>query len=199
MYLFFDTETTGLPRNRNAPVSDLNNWPRLVQIAWLLYDVSEEQISSRDYIVKPQGFTVPYASVRIHGISTERAIKEGTPLKVVLSEFSKAISQSKILVAHNMDFDEKIIGAEFLREDIPNSFFQTARICTKVSSTDFCQIPGHYGYKWPTLSELHFALFNTGFEEFHDAAIDVTACAKCFFELKRQGIIKTAPNNQRFK
>lgn len=199
MYLFFDTETTGLPRNRNAPVSDLNNWPRLVQIVWQQYDDSEEQISSHDHIIKPQGFTIPYASARIHGISTERAIKEGTSLKVVLSEFSKAISQSKILIAHNMDFDGKIIGAEFLREDIPNSFFQTTRICTKVSSTDFCQIPGPYGYKWPTLSELHFALFNTGFKESHDAVVDVIVCAKCFFELKRRGIIKIASDNQQFK
>jgi len=30
MYLFFDTETTGLPRNWKAPVTDLDNWPRMV-------------------------------------------------------------------------------------------------------------------------------------------------------------------------
>jgi len=108
MFLFFDTETTGLPRNRNAPVSDLNNWPRLVQIAWLLYDVSEKQVSSSDYIIKPQGFTIPSDSTKVHGISTERANKEGVPLKDVLSEFSRAISQSRFLIAHNMSFDEKI-------------------------------------------------------------------------------------------
>ncbi len=33
MYLFFDTETTGLPRNWHAPASDLANWPRLIQLA----------------------------------------------------------------------------------------------------------------------------------------------------------------------
>ena len=38
MYLFFDTETTGLPKNWNAPIQNVNNWPRMVQIAWLLYD-----------------------------------------------------------------------------------------------------------------------------------------------------------------
>ena len=35
---FFDTETTGLPRDWNAPLRDLDNWPRLVQLAWLLCD-----------------------------------------------------------------------------------------------------------------------------------------------------------------
>ena len=38
MYLIFDTETTGLPKNWNAPVTDVDNWPRCVQIAWQLHD-----------------------------------------------------------------------------------------------------------------------------------------------------------------
>jgi hypothetical protein len=38
MYLFIDTETTGLPKNYKAPLHDLSNWPRLIQIAWLLYN-----------------------------------------------------------------------------------------------------------------------------------------------------------------
>lgn len=190
MYLIFDTETSGLPRDRNAPVSDLNNWPRLVQIAWLQYDISEKQTSSRNYIIKPQGFTIPYDSAKIHGISTGRAINEGLSLRTVLNEFSKAINHSSFLVSHNMRFDEKVVGAEFLRENIPSRLFQITRICTMVSSTDFCQIPGPYGYKWPALSELHFVLFNTGYKEVHNAAMDVTVCAKCFFELKRLGVIR---------
>ena len=56
-------------------------------------------------------------------------------------------------------------------------------------ATDFCRIPGTYGYKWPTLSQLHRELFKCGYEEAHDAGADVAACAKCFFELKRRRII----------
>lgn len=190
-YLIFDTETTGKPRNYNAPVSDSENWPRLVQIAWLQYDSSEREIGSCEYIIKPQGFTIPDESVRIHGISTERASNEGLPLRTVLNEFSEAVEQSMMLVAHNMDFDEKIVRAEFFRENISDGFVQTKKICTMKSSTDFCQIPKPpYGYKWPTLSELHYKLFNTGFKGAHNATIDVTSCAKCFFELKRLGIIR---------
>jgi len=189
-YLIFDTETTGKPRNYNAPVSDSENWPRLVQIAWLQYDSSEKEIGSCEYIIKPQGFTIPDESVRIHGISTERASNEGLPLRTVLNEFSEAVEQSMILVAHNMDFDEKIVSAEFFRENISDGLVQTKKICTMKSSTDFCQIPRRYGYKFPTLSELHYKLFNIGFKGAHNAAIDATACAKCFFELKRLGIIR---------
>ena len=74
MYLFFDTETTGLPRNWKAPVSDLNNWPRLVQLAFLYYDNNGNKISSGDFIIKPEGFTIPTDVSRIHGITTERSI-----------------------------------------------------------------------------------------------------------------------------
>ncbi|MHC4458974.1 MAG: 3'-5' exonuclease, partial [Planctomycetota bacterium] len=108
MYLFFDTETAGLPRNRKAPVSDLNNWPRLVQIAWLQYDKSGSQVKGSDYIIKPEGFTIPYNSTKIHGITTKKAMEEGVLLDVVLEEFSTVIDRSDYLVAHNMDFDEKI-------------------------------------------------------------------------------------------
>lgn len=190
MYLFFDTETTGLPVNWNAPISDLNNWPRLVQIAWLQYDNRGRKVSGQDFIIKPEGFTIPGEASRIHGISTERALKEGVSLQKVLEEFSGLIDQSAYAVAHNMDFDEKIIGAEFLRQRMPNSLFDTERICTMKASTDYCKLPGNYGYKWPKLSELHIKLFNNDFEEAHDAAVDIAVCAKCFWELKSRGIIK---------
>ena len=190
MYLFFDTETAGLPRNRKAPVSDLNNWPRLVQIAWLQYDNSGSQVKGSDYIIKPEDFTIPHNSTKIHGITTKKAMEEGVLLDVVLEEFSTVIDRSDYLVAHNMDFDEKIVGAEFIRENISNRLLQTSRICTMKTSTNFCKIPGPYGYKWPTLSELHFTLFHTEFEETHNALVDVEVCAKCFFQLKKLEIIK---------
>ena len=189
MHLFFDTETTGIPGNWNAPLSDIDNWPRLVQIAWLQYDNKGRELSERSYIIKPEGFTIPHNASQIHGISTEQAEREGVALKKVLEEFSGLIDESTFLVAHNMGFDEKIIGAEFLREGIRNSLFQTERICTMKASTDYCKLPGNYGYKWPKLSELHFKLFDDEFREAHNATVDIAACAKCFWELKRRGII----------
>ena len=189
MYLIFDTETTGLPKSWNAPVEDKDNWPRMVQLAWVQCDASGKEIARHSYIIKPEGFTIPSDVVKIHGITTERAIKEGTDLKKVLMEFSKAISDSTVLVAHNMSFDEKIVGAEFLRANIGNRLFETRRICTQKLSTDFCKLPGPYGYKWPSLPELHSVLFKDDFKEAHDAAIDAVICSKCFFALKERGVI----------
>ncbi len=191
MYLFFDTETTGLPKNWKAPLENLDNWPRLVQIAWIYYNKKGEEILARDYIIKPDNFIIPREASNVHGITTEKATQDGMPLFDVLDEFSQNINQANYLVAHNMSFDEKIVGAEFLREDLANSLFQTKKICTKDESTNFCKIPGNYGgYKWPKLSELHITLFGVDFEEAHDALVDVKACARCFFELKRRNVIK---------
>lgn len=189
MYLFFDTETTGLPINYKAPVSDLNNWPRLVQLAFLFYDKNGIETYRDDYIIKPEGFTIPLASSCIHGITTEIANNEGYPLKEVLQKFQMFISQADILVAHNMNFDEKIVGAEFLRNKLPDLVATKKKICTMQSTTNFCAIDGPYGYKWPKLSELYYKLFKVGFDEAHNAAVDIQATAKCFWELRRRGII----------
>lgn len=189
MYLFFDTETTGIPKNYKASVSDLNNWPRLVQLAYLLYDNNGNKISDGDFIIQPNGFTIPKDATRIHGISTERAINEGQALIDVLQEFNTLISQANYLVAHNMAFDEKIVGAEFLRNGMQNTIPSKKRICTMQQTINFCAIPNAYGYKWPKLSELHCKLFKTGFKEAHNATVDIAATAKCFWELKRIGVL----------
>jgi len=189
MYLFFDTETTGLPKSWKAPVTELDNWPRLVQLAYLSFDNDGNKITQGDYIIKPEGFSIPAEVSRIHGISTQRANKEGKPLIDVLRIFAELINQAEILVAHNISFDEKIVGAEFLRAGMQNLLPTKAKICTMQSTTNFCKIRGPVGFKWPKLSELHYKLFNSNFEEAHNASADINATAKCFWELRRIGKI----------
>ncbi len=189
MFLFFDTETTGLPLDWQAPLENLDNWPRLVQLAWLLTDKNGKEVRSVSKIIKPEGFSIPEEASRVHGISTERANKEGLSLNSVLKEFIGAVDEAGILVAHNMSFDEKIMGAELLREKHEHKLFERPKICTMHSSTDYCQIENSFGYKWPKLIELHNKLFDEGFDDAHDALADVKACSRCFFELLERKII----------
>ena len=142
MYLFFDTETNGLPKNWKAPVTNLTNWPRLVQVAWVTYDNDGNEIARNDHIVKPEGFTIPRAASEVHGISTARAIKEGVDLMMVLEEFHTQVKAAKSLVAHNIAFDQKIMGAEFLRNSMSNPIPRKQKICTMESTTDYVGIPG---------------------------------------------------------
>lgn len=189
MYLFFDTETTGLPLNWKAPVTNTSNWPRLVQLAWLQYDANGTQTASGNHIVYPDGFTISLEASRIHGITTEKARSSGVPLEGVLNIFQAIIQSASVLVAHNMSFDEKIVGAEFIRNNRPNHLDGKRKICTMQSSTDFCALPGPYGFKWPKLEELHYKLFRTNFADAHDASVDIRVTAKCFWELMRKGVL----------
>ena len=54
MFLIFDTETTGLPKQWNAPITNTENWPRCVQIAWQLHDDFGNCTEHKDYIVYPK-------------------------------------------------------------------------------------------------------------------------------------------------
>jgi DNA polymerase III subunit alpha len=192
MYLIFDTETTGLPKNYNAPITDLDNWPRLVQLAWQLHDERGKLICDKNYIVKPDGFEIPFNATKIHGITTERALKDGHELKFVLEEFAKDVQTAEVLVGHNVDFDINVMGAEFIRGKVESELLTTDKLDTKEVGTDFCKIPGGRGgkYKWPTLTELHTKLFGVGFDDAHDAAYDVAATAKCFFGLITEKVVE---------
>jgi DNA polymerase III subunit epsilon len=144
---------------------------------------------SRYFVFFVDGFIIPNEASRIHGITTERAYNEGKDLLTVLQLFQYLNEQADFLVAHNMSFDEKIVGAEFLRNKVANSLASKRKICTMHGTTNFCKLDGPYGYKWPKLSELHYKLFRPGFEEAHNAAIDINATAKCFWELRKLGQI----------
>lgn len=191
MFLIYDTETTGLPKDFNAPVTDSENWPRLVQLAWQLHDEKGELIEVFNYIVKPDGFTIPYNSEQVHGISTDRALKYGKPLLEVLEKFEESLAKTKVVAGHNIEFDLNIIGAEHHRMSFQSPLLDIHSVDTKEDGTNFCKIPGGKGggYKWPTLTELHFALFQEGFDEAHNAAADVEATARCFLEMVRINVI----------
>ncbi|MCE2683062.1 MAG: 3'-5' exonuclease, partial [Cryomorphaceae bacterium] len=182
MYIIFDTETTGLPRDWKAPISDTSNWPRVVQIAWQIHDEMGRLVEQKDYLIRPEGFDVPYDAENIHGISTELATAYGESLKVVLEAFNKALSISKFVVGQNVGFDRNVLGCEFIRcgMDSPMLDMPVLDTCTE-RTAEMCQIAGgRYGkFKLPTLTELHDFLFNQPFAEAHNATADVEATTRC--------------------
>ena len=189
MFLIFDTETTGLPKKWNAPITDSDNWPRCIQIAWQLHDELGNCIEHQDYLVRPDGFNIPYDAEKIHGISTELAEEQGVGLREMLEKFNIALSKAKFVVGQNVGFDNNIIGAEFHRLSIENKLQETPVLDTCTEKTAMlCQIPGGRGgkFKLPTLTELHQHLFGTSFGEAHNATADVEATTRCFFELIRK-------------
>jgi DNA polymerase III subunit epsilon len=189
MYLFFDTETADLPERWDAPVTDLDNWPRIVQLAWVTADAQEDASPPQVHLIRPDGFVISASARQVHGISTEYAAAHGVPLRPVLEQFSLAVERAQTLVAHNVDFDAHIVGAELLRAGMPNVLQNKTLRCTMRESVDFCKLPGPRGYKWPTLAELHRRLFGKPFADAHDAAADCLACMRCFFALRERKAI----------
>ncbi len=190
MFLIFDTETTGLPLRDDAPLTDLENWPRAVQVAWQLHALDGTLIEARNFVVKPDGFDIPYNASKIHGITTEVADHYGVPLEEAMAAFSNAVQQSKYLVGHNIPFDINILGAEYLRMGEQNLLEGMPSIDTGEETRDFCKLPGGKGggFKMPKLEELYEKLFGNTFAEAHNAAADVEATSRAFLELIRIGV-----------
>lgn len=192
MYLFFDTETNGKAKNFNAPPTDTDNWPRITQFAWQLYDSNQQLVNERMSLIKPDGWTIPKEKFFIdNNMSTERCEQYGVPLKGILEEFILDFAKAEYMVAHNISFDVNVVAAEFIRLGLrPKG--NVIKVCTMKESVGHCKIKqARGGYKWPTLTELHTNLFGKPFEGAHDALDDVKACANSFFKLKQLGVIKS--------
>jgi DNA polymerase-3 subunit epsilon len=201
-YFFLDTETAGLPTRPTGQPGDLSHQPRLVQLAWATYVTDTfsalplfagqpDPLLESSHLIRPVGFTIPEDAARIHGITTERALVAGIDLGIALTLLADALGDAHVLVGHNLTFDEAVLAAEYQRLNRPSPFrADLTRMDTMRLATPLCQLPGKYGFKWPKLAELHQHLFDADFPDAHDAAADVRACAVCFFELQRRGVVR---------
>lgn len=184
MYMFFDSETSDLPRRWDAPATDVDNWPRVVQLAWVTCDAAGKPGEAKTRLIRPDGFEIAPAAALVHGISTKYATEHGVPLRPVLDDFAGAVESAEVVVAHNVAFDSRVVGAEFVRAAMANVMASRPLRCTMKESTEYCNLPGRYGNKWPKLSELHAILFGQPVANAHDAAADCLACMRCFFRLR---------------
>ena len=154
-------------------------------------------LAARSFIIRPDGFVIPDDAVRVHGITTEMARRLGVDVRSALDALCQDLSAARLLVAHNVEFDNGVVGAEFYRAGRrENPLDALAHYCTMRETTDVCRIPGGprgqrtrspalRGWKWPTLDQLYRTLFGDGLPASHQALADARACAKCFFELLR--------------
>src|SRR5664280_3198 len=128
--LVFDTETSDLPRDWSRPASDLGNWPRVVQVAWITCDLKFRPKRKYVQLVRPDGWEVAPGAQRVHGISTAFALQHGAPVVDVLRAFDAEMRETNLVIAHNLEFDETIMTAEFLRAGMQPPFDDVSRFCT---------------------------------------------------------------------
>ena len=188
--LLIDCETTGLPKDWRARSSDFAAWPRLVQLGWAIADANRQVVTTGTSLVRPDGFEIPADAVKVHGITTEKAIRDGRPLAEVLAELKGAYSQCGQVVAHNARFDRKVLEAEYLRLNlaIPWAGHKDRWKCSMFSTVKLCGLrqPSGAG-KFPRIDELYKRLFRkvpASLE--HDAGNHVGMLVECWQELKRR-------------
>lgn len=195
--LFFDTETTGLPKDYNEPYTNSDNWPRLVQLSWIIEDSKKNELEERDFIIKPDGFVIPEKSTKIHHIRHDWAERNGKDLVFILHEFYTYLSEADLLIGHNIVFDINIVAAEFSR--LANKFqewkFCARRLeriptfCTMEEGKYYTKIPDLWeDYKYPKLIELYRHLFGRDFKGAHNSLDDIRATRECFWEMVRLDI-----------
>ncbi len=192
MFLIFDTETTGLPKSFSKPITDTDNWPRCVQIAWQIHDAFGNLIEHQDFLIKPDGFNIPFDAEKIHGISTELAENNGVPIAEVLLAFNKSLQLCTYVVGHNVGFDLNVMGCEFFRHQTTTNLTALPVLDTCTEHTaNLLKLPGGKGgkFKLPTLTELYVFLFDETFAEAHNATADVEATSRCFLELLRRELL----------
>lgn len=187
--VFFDTETTGLPANDKIPaLNHRTNWPDIVSICWMVFE-NDTRIKKEEYIIRPEQFTIPPESTKIHGITQRQAEQEGTPLGHVLTKFADDIKGANVLCAHNLNFDKNALFHAYkwrLNRDPLRFWPANAEFCTMKESQDELKLPTKYPtaaepYKRPKLSELYFHQFGQPMENAHTAGGDVEALQRIFF------------------
>lgn len=200
--MLFDTETNGLPIDKKATLSrdNLDNWPRVIELAWLLVDsIDESDVSEGDYLIQPDGWEVPAEDFWLSkGLTTQLCLDAGVPIKAALEWFLDDMQQADVLVSHNFVFDRSVTGAECIRAGL-SSTHKPFKICTKEQTVQYCKMKYHpkqrhypgAKYRWPRLEELWAVMFgkDTLVQE-HRAMGDVRVLKTCFFELVRRHVIK---------
>ena len=191
--LTFDTETTGLPKRYNGSIHDSDNWPHIVQLSILLYDLdAQETIAVHDFIIKlPESVVMTQENTDIHGITNEMSSQKGVNIKEALLCMSACLDDARVLVAHNLEFDANMIAVECNRVGYPNilrikSFVE---YCTMLHGMKLCNLKmisrktNREIVKFPKLIELHQKLFNEVPNNLHNSLVDVFVCFRCYHKL----------------
>lgn len=190
--LVFDTETTGLPADRNTSIFETDKWPYIVQITYLLYDMKNHNVIELEDLIIKCDIDIPEEASNIHGITTNISMIKGIQIEQALNLFDCALKRADVVVGHNISFDKRLYMVETIRRK-RRQYFTVDKIkkeeyCTMKHGKDLCKIEkisfkGEKYYKYPTLTELYKTLFNTEPNGVHNALNDVLACFRCYYKM----------------
>ena len=188
MYLIFDCSGLATYTNFKANFNDTDSWPRLLHISWIFLDEHLKPVEDFDYIVEEASQSLDGKSKEKSHVDEDDIQKKKLKLADILDAFSASAEKTTFIFAHNLNYNENILGAEYVRLRKPINMFSKHRHCLMEEGTYYCKIPSKGGgYKFPTLPELHATCFGQSYGPSGNARADVIAAARCFIKLKKTG------------
>jgi len=188
MYLIFDCSAMATATNYKANFTETDAWPRLIHISWILLGPDYKPMEDFDCIPEPKTFEIDEKSKAKAHIDDADIQRKLAPLDEILDKFSKSAEKAEYIFAHNLNYNENLLGAEYVRSKKSINMFSKKRYCLMEEGTYFCKIPAKGGgYKFPTLPELHATCFGQSYGPANNARADVIAAARCFIKLKKTG------------
>lgn len=202
--MIFDVETTGLVSAK----MEIEKYPYITQITMIIFDIMNRKIvrTHNHYIKLPAEVKIPEIVTEITGITRELCDECGISIIDALQTFYNEIQNVRVVVAHNIDFDRRVVMGEFHRnranfgENVPNwenlSIFQgiledTASeprmYCTMKNSQFVCNIKmKNGGIKFPKLLETFKYYFPNEPEpqNLHNSMVDTLICLRCFVMMR---------------
>jgi DNA polymerase-3 subunit alpha len=202
--MVFDTETTGLfQKDRH----NLEQQPYITQLSMIVYDMEDKKISKvfNTYIKLPPNAVISEGAYKSTGITKELCQSKGIDICKALEVFYQFYMNSDCIIAHNIDFDKRMILTELERNylyfygnvqilNMFNPIFERYHYidncCTMRESIHLCNIMiGKDGVlrkypKYPTLKELYYKLFNQEPTNLHNSLVDTLVCMRCFLKFR---------------
>jgi DNA polymerase III epsilon subunit-like protein len=182
LYMIFDLETSGLPTTVDFKFHSYKSIEhyqnsKIVQMSYGIYDDAAQSIKEYDAIRNP-GTEFKITNSDIHGITNEKACKDGIPFIEMVNIFYNDLKNVQYLVVHNANFDINVLKSELFilnRTDVIEELEKKKLVCTMRALTDFCKLP----------SEMYKYIFHKEAENLHNSLYDVRNTAACFFVLKK--------------
>lgn len=183
--LVIDTETSGLPKKWDAPFETKNNWPHVLQIAWIIYEASGSLVKKANHYLKPGEFKITKASTKIHNITSDFLQKNGEERLEVFESLAADINHYRpLIVAHFAELDFCMVGAEYHRLRMLNPLTESTFFCTLKASAPYVKNPA---FNFLKLNVFYKTLFHKRPNNLHNALTDAELTAEIFFYLLKKG------------
>lgn len=182
--IFIDTETISVSIDHERTYKDIDNWPNIRQIAWIITDKNFKIISRANYIV------TTYEDVKHQYNETCPIVAIKRPIQDILKILYSKLDSCDVIAGHNISYDVKVIASQFYRFGFNElKLIRMQQFCSMKSTVEICGFDTCRGNRYPKLQELYSKIFSTPFKGAHDAYNDIQATLECVKRLFEKGIL----------